>query len=202
MSKKKTAVCCNCRKKFTLDKRNYVKQRYCNASECRKASKKYSQKKWLKKNSNYFKGKENIKRVQDWRARNPKYWKRKNKNNIIHNKKEKAKREQKDISNIDNKSNNALQDILNSQNTKISKDTNKKDKKKTEVVEIANTNNKSNDALQDIMFTENYLITGILAVLSGNALQDSIEKIKKKFINLGKNILENQKLKKEEIINV
>ncbi|EKD26219.1 MAG: hypothetical protein ACD_79C01303G0004 [uncultured bacterium] len=74
--KKRKCLCC--REMFVPDKRNYWKQEYCFKPECRKESKKRSNKKWLDKpeNKNLFRGSENVQRVQEWRAKNPGYWKR------------------------------------------------------------------------------------------------------------------------------
>lgn len=74
----KKTKCCNCGRLFLPDCRNRNRQKYCREPECRKASKVASQRKWLKKpeNKSYFKGPENIKRVQEWRKQNPGYWRR------------------------------------------------------------------------------------------------------------------------------
>ena len=90
--------CRNCKRLFIPDHRNRDRQKYCKTPDCRKASKAFSQKKWLQKpeNKNYFKGPENIQRVREWRKRNPGYWKRDS-----------------------SKSQNALQDSLNGQVTEI-----------------------------------------------------------------------------------
>lgn len=78
----KRKKCCNCKKMFTPDHRNYKRQKRCRAPECRKASKALSQRKWLRKseNKNYFKGPENTQRVREWRKRHPGYWKRSSRN--------------------------------------------------------------------------------------------------------------------------
>jgi len=66
---------CNCL--FVPDHRNRNRQKYCKTPDCRKASKKASQQKWLRKpeNKNYFKGSLNTQRVREWRERHPGYWK-------------------------------------------------------------------------------------------------------------------------------
>ncbi len=94
--------CCHCRELFHPDPRNAKRQEYCRKSECRKASKAASQQRWLQKpeNRDYFRGPENVKRVQEWRKANPGYWHRK------------PKPEE-----------NALQDLLNSQPTENKSDT-------------------------------------------------------------------------------
>jgi len=70
--------CLHCRQLFRPDPRNARKQEYCFQPECRKASKAASQKKWLAKpeNRDYFRGPDNVKRVQDWRRHNPGYWRK------------------------------------------------------------------------------------------------------------------------------
>ena len=76
MIKKKK--CRNCKYLFVPDPRNQNRQEYCDKTECLKASKAASQKKWLTKpeNKDYFTGPDNVKRVQEWRKKNPDYWKR------------------------------------------------------------------------------------------------------------------------------
>ena len=73
--RKKKCRCCG--EFFRPDPRNYKVQRYCSDADCRKASKAYSQQKWVEKNPDYFRGKENVLRVQVWRKNNPEYSKRK-----------------------------------------------------------------------------------------------------------------------------
>jgi hypothetical protein len=72
--------CRNCHKLFRPDSRNHAKQKYCSEPECRKASKAAAQKRWQGKEENrdYFKGEVNVKRVQEWRNKNPGYWRRAN----------------------------------------------------------------------------------------------------------------------------
>lgn len=96
----KRVKCRHCKRFFKPDHRNRNRQKYCKASECRKASKAASQQKWLQKpeNENYFKGPINTQRVQDWRKQNPGYWKR------------------------SHLSDHALQDRLNAQPSEIYKD--------------------------------------------------------------------------------
>jgi hypothetical protein len=75
----KKRKCKNCHIVFLPDPRNAKRQNFCSKPECRKASKKASQRKWLNKpeNKNHFRGPENVLRVQMWRAEHPGYWRRK-----------------------------------------------------------------------------------------------------------------------------
>lgn len=68
--------CMCCRKLFSPDPRNRRHQRYCSEPVCRAASKAASQARWLAKpeNEGYFRGQENVARVQGWRSRHPGYW--------------------------------------------------------------------------------------------------------------------------------
>lgn len=69
--------CLHCRKLFVPDYRNRGRQKYCSSAECQGVSKRGSQAHWLSKpeNRDYFRGPENVKRVQQWRAAHPGYWK-------------------------------------------------------------------------------------------------------------------------------
>ena len=71
--------CKNCDDLFKPDPRNLKRQKFCRKAECKEASKRYSQQKWLMKpkNKDHFSGSENVIRVQQWRQENPGYWKRK-----------------------------------------------------------------------------------------------------------------------------
>lgn len=76
MKRRRKRKCLNCHALFHPDPRNLWHQKYCSESECRKASKAASQHRWLAKesNKNYFRGFENVQRVQAWRLTHPGYW--------------------------------------------------------------------------------------------------------------------------------
>ena len=73
-----TRKCLHCHIFFKPDPRSKGRQIFCSLPDCRKASKKASQKKWLQKpqNQHYFSGPENVQRVRLWREKNPGYSKR------------------------------------------------------------------------------------------------------------------------------
>jgi len=77
--KKKTRQrrCQNCHDLYMPDSRHLKRQKFCNKPECKAASKKYSQQKWLNKpkNRDYFLGSEHVTRVRQWRHDNPDYGK-------------------------------------------------------------------------------------------------------------------------------
>ncbi len=115
MIKKKR--CCHCRRLFIPDPRNRERQKYCKRNKCRMASKAASQRKWINKpeNKDYFRGPENIRRVQEWRKQNPGYWKPKRSSKAI------ALQDPLMPQLVENKknnrdfTNNTLQDLLNVQ---------------------------------------------------------------------------------------
>lgn len=69
--------CLHCKEFFLPDYRNRERQHYCSKPECRRISKRRSQKAWLSKpqNQDYFQGPANVVRVQQWRKTHPGYWK-------------------------------------------------------------------------------------------------------------------------------
>lgn len=70
--------CLHCKRFFVPDYRNRGRQKYCSAAECQSQSKRRSQQRWLSQpeNRDYFRDAENVRRVQQWRAKHPGYWKR------------------------------------------------------------------------------------------------------------------------------
>ena len=66
-------VCIHCSELFLPDRRNRYQQQFCNQPECRQASKAQSQKRWLKQNRDYFRGRQHVERVQAWRKAHPGY---------------------------------------------------------------------------------------------------------------------------------
>lgn len=70
--------CLHCKGPFEPEPRNRGRQSFCTKPDCRQASKRHSQAKWLSQpaNADYFKGSANTERVRQWRARHPGYWKR------------------------------------------------------------------------------------------------------------------------------
>ena len=80
MSRKHTRRKCRCCTKFFIpDPRNQSRQHYCPQPACRQASKAASQRRWLSKasNSDYFRGADQVRRIQLWRQSHPGYWRKK-----------------------------------------------------------------------------------------------------------------------------
>jgi len=76
--RKRKRKCRCCGKMYLPDPRTRDRQKHCSAPECKQASKKARQQKWLNKpeNRTYFCGQENTSRVQQWRRDHPGYWRR------------------------------------------------------------------------------------------------------------------------------
>jgi hypothetical protein len=70
--------CLHCRELFFADRRNRWHQRYCCKPQCRHSGKIAAQHRWLssQKGRDYFQGPDNVRRVREWRAAHPGYWKR------------------------------------------------------------------------------------------------------------------------------
>jgi hypothetical protein len=155
MSGIKRKKCRHCHQLFVPDPRNRNRQQFCQKPDCRKASKADSQKRWLQKpeNRDYFRGPENVQRVQRWREANPGYWRTTPEPNV-----------------------NALQDPLNEQPI------DKTDKK----VDFAN------NVLQDLLALQPSILIGIIAQLTGYALQDDIAMTVRRMQQFGDDILNPQ----------
>ena len=78
MARPERHKCLFCGAGFCADPRNAAHQKYCSEPDCRKASKAASRRAWLSKpeNADYFRGPENVARVQSWRVAHPGYWRR------------------------------------------------------------------------------------------------------------------------------
>src|SRR5690348_15328544 len=74
---RRRSKCLSCNELFLPDYRSGERQRFCCKPDCRKASKRESQKAWLAKpeNQHYFRDAKNAERVRDWQKENSDYWK-------------------------------------------------------------------------------------------------------------------------------
>jgi hypothetical protein len=148
MAARRRRKCKHCHTLFTLDCRNRRHQRYCEKAACRLASKAASQQRWLAKpeNRDYFRGPENVRRVQVWRAAHPGYSRQRG---------EKAA---------------PLQDVLQPQ--------------------VAdNPKESATLALQDLFTAQPLVLLGLIAHLTGTALQEDIVKSSRRLIGLANDIL-------------
>ncbi len=70
--------CKHCGDLYTPTPRRGAVQKFCSKPACQKASRVDSQHRWLAKpeNKTHFCGPENVLRTQEWRKKNPGYWRR------------------------------------------------------------------------------------------------------------------------------
>jgi hypothetical protein len=144
--------CCHCNQFFVPDPRHRRRQRYCVALECRRASKGASQERWLGRpeNRDYFRGPENVARVQAWRAENPGYGRR------------------------TGRSRSALQGMMNPQVMPAQESANQDDAL----------------ALQETWRAQPPLLVGLIAHLSGTALQEDMAPVMRRLLTRGLALLE------------
>lgn len=144
--------CKHCKTFFMPDPRNAHHQCYCGRQECRKASKKASQRRWLSKpeNKNHFSGPANVERVRQWRENHPGYWRAKPSDNP-----------------------DALQDLLCEHS------------KQNQWVDT----NFVQPALQDLLTEQHPVLIGLIAQLTGYALQDDIASAIHRMQQVGRDIL-------------
>ena len=154
MPRSGTRKCPHCHTFFKPNPRSKGRQKYCSQPDCQKVRKQISHKNWLKKpaNQTYFRGPDNVRRVQQWRANNPYYWKQAQ-------------------TNADNAT--PLQDPLMMQAADN---------------EQKNTDLKS-DPLQDALMAQPFVLIGLIAHLTGSALQDDIVETSRKLQQLGEDFL-------------
>jgi len=163
MPRSGTRKCLHCQTFFKPTPRSTGRQKYCSHLECQKASKHASQKKWLKKPSNqhYFRGPENVQRVQRWREKNPGY----------------SKKSRQSLGSAQ-----PLQDSLITQETE-----------KSEENSILKP-----DPLQEVLTAQPFVLIGLIAHLTGSALQDDIVQTSRKLQQLGEDFLHKPKQFKGE----
>ena len=144
--------CLHCEKFFVPDPRNRHHQRHCRKPECRKASKRASQRRWRRQpaNAGYFRGRSEVERVRAWRRAHPGYWRR-------------PRREKPD----------ALQDLLIAQSPQQQKD----------------VRQDGGVALQDHWQTQPPVVIGLIAHLTGSALQEDIASMTGRLIAKGQALM-------------
>jgi hypothetical protein len=148
--------CGHCKQFFVPDPRHRVRQRYCVAPECRRASKAASQARWLGRpeNRDYFRGSENVARVQAWRAAHPGYGRRPRQARA-------ALPE-------------PLQEMMNPQAAPAQKAATRDDAV----------------ALQETWRAQPPLLVGLIAHLTGTALQEDMAPVMRRLITRGQALLE------------
>ena len=160
---KKKCPCC--KKSFYPSPRSANRQIYCNEPECRSASKKASQKKWLDNNPCYFSGITNVERVRQWRLANPGYSRRKGSCSVS------CDALQDDLKPIPLVK-QPVADILLRQNQPLSL-----------------PNHPLAPALQDFDIMQHPVLVGLIAHFTGYALQDEIGQVAHRLQKLGLDVI-------------
>jgi len=152
MKQRHKRKCRHCKELFHPDLRNLRHQKYCSKPQCRKASKAASQRCWLGKTENrdYFRGPENVQRVQAWRQAHPGYWQRRR-----------------------TKTDSVLQEDSLAQSVETQGES-----------DILN-----GLALQELSSNQPSVLVGLIANLTGSALQDEIAETVRQLLKLGGDIL-------------
>jgi hypothetical protein len=134
------------------DARHFPDQNYCGKADCRRASKKVSQHRWLMspKGAEYRDLEEIKRRVSEWRKEHPKYWCRTGKSRS-----------------------GALRETRSSQ----------------VLDEQLVTASLNRGALQDMNLVQPALVVGLIASLTGTALQETIAETSRRYVLLGQDIL-------------
>jgi len=160
---KKKCPCC--KNHFYPSPRSVNHQIYCNEPECRNASKKESQKKWLDKNPGYFSGITNVERVRQWRLANPGYSRRKGSCSVSC---DALQESLKPIPIVKQ----AVTDILLQHNQPLSP-----------------SDHPSTTALQDLDIMQHLVLVGLIAYFTGCALQDEIGQVAHRLQKLGLDVI-------------
>ena len=184
--------CRHCKEFFYADYRNIQRQKFCNKPQCQKASKKYSQQKWLNKDDNkaYFKGKANVQRVQIWRKNNPKYWKRQNVSLKDPSKKKIKEIQVNSSPPINEKSPQTIIDMESFPFNTLQDNFHKN-------IQINQHDNPTTAfiTLQDIFQPQLSILIGLISNITGSTLQDDIVKTLNSMHKIGHDIISSSHLK-------
>ena len=154
--------CQHCHEGFLADCRNLARQCFCQKPDCRRASKANSQRQWRSRpeNQDYFRGSYHCERVRRWRNANPDYCRRKSA--------PESAPESATESAPENAPENAPERVLQ---------------------DSIGALQDSSVALQDACLQQSALIVGLIALVTGHALQDDIAASVRTLLNRGRQIL-------------
>jgi hypothetical protein len=155
---------------FLPSRCNRGRQRFCTKHDCRKASKAASQRKWSQQpqNQDYFRGAAHVGRVRQWRAKNPGY----------------ARRKKREAS---------LQDFAHPQAAAVESlatmgvrgPSNFFQKEPEDLA----PSGASAAPLQDFALTQDPLFVGLISVLAGAPLQESLVSLTHRLVEQGRRVL-------------
>jgi hypothetical protein len=178
--------CCHCREHFVPSPNNRRNQCYCSKALCRKASKAAAQAKWLNKaeNRNYFRGRENVERVRQWRRRRPGYWRKKNDFG------ETSTSAVESLSRAAAPEVVALQDLAPSEVVGCEVVMVQEVAPSRGVEQVRGHSSAQQElALQDLASCQVPLLAGVVSLLIGDALQDRFADFARELVDRGKRVL-------------
>jgi hypothetical protein len=155
---------------FLPSRCNRGRQRFCAKDDCRKASKRASQRKWSQhpQNQDYFRGPAHVGRVRQWRAENPGYARRK-------------------------KTEAPLQDFAPPQVATVESLTTTRTGLPSDFAQKEPEDFARGGAvavpLQDFALTQDPLFVGLISVLAGAPLQESLVPFTHRLVEQGRRVL-------------
>ena len=166
---------CRCCKEFFGPSKRHPRQRFCAKPDCRKASKQHSQKQWLLRHPGYFCGLEHVERVRDWRKAHPGY--------------SRGKRRQPNRK----KGLAALQDFVHAQPPQQKPVAPKEEEPSSDFPQRQDTAGAADScrgqALQDLVLLQVPLVVGLLSVMAGEALQETLLPFARRLVERGQRVL-------------
>jgi len=167
---------CLCCRTFFRPSKGHPQQRFCTLPECRKASKQSSQRQWLERSPDYFRGPEHVERVRNWRAAHPGYSRGKKR-------KPKARKCQ-----------GALQDLVSTQvpEQEAVAPTHERQSSSFPLKEGApiSADSCSNRTLQDLVRVQVPLLVGFIVSTTGVALQETFISQSRRLVEIGQRVLD------------
>lgn len=166
---------CFCCEALYAPSKRHPQQRFCAKPECRKASKQQSQEDWLRRHPDYFHGPVHAERVRSWRAAHPAYSRGRRRSS-------KAAKEPQ-----------ALQDLVHTEAPRaepVASNGEGQSRDFSQKQEATGGTDSCNDrALQDLVLLQSPLVMGLISVLAGDALQETLAPFARGLVERGERVL-------------
>jgi len=166
---------CLCCEALYRPSKRHPQQRFCAKPECRKASKQQSQAGWLRRHPDYFHGPAHVERVRCWRAAHPGYSRGQRRQS-------KAPKEPE-----------ALQDLVPTQAPRAEPLASNDERSSRDFGQkraaSGQTDSCNDRALQDLVLLQSPLLVGLISVLAGDALQETLVPFARGLVERGERVL-------------
>ena len=166
---------CLCCEALYRPSKRHPQQRFCAKPECRKASKQQSQASWLRRHPDYFHGPAHVERVRCWRAAHPGY--------------SRGQRGQSKAA----KEPRALQDLVHTEAPRaeplVPNDKGQSRDFAQKQEGTPRTDSCNDRALQDLVLLQSPLLVGLISVLAGDALQETLVPFARGLVERGERVL-------------